>query len=390
MALTDKLADIADAIREVGGTTAKLTPAEMPAAIEKLGDGEYQTLVMYQGQTLTVACDLAKADGTAWEMPASDTLALHLWHGADTLDASGSTTTLCVDVPADAVTKLWHWTLVLSHGGTDYLVALGDAECRAEGKAKERRVAGVVDKCREVKSGQGGVSRWYARIDAARTKVTDYGNQNAVMRTARYATCASVGEYAFNACASLASVELPACTSVGGYAFYACASLASVELPACTSVGGGAFNACTSLASAELPACTSVGNYAFNSCTSLASVELPACTSVGGNAFNSCTSLSSVELPACTSVGGNAFVYASRIQEVVLPGETMCALTGGSCFYGTVTLSEGTLRIYVNDALVDDYKAATNWSTYAAYIRPISERPAKTPDAPDAPRGWDN
>ena len=33
MALTDKLADIADAIREVGGTTAKLTPAEMPAAI---------------------------------------------------------------------------------------------------------------------------------------------------------------------------------------------------------------------------------------------------------------------------------------------------------------------------------------------------------------------
>ena len=33
MALTDKLTSIADAIREVGGTTAKLTPAEMPAAI---------------------------------------------------------------------------------------------------------------------------------------------------------------------------------------------------------------------------------------------------------------------------------------------------------------------------------------------------------------------
>ena len=40
MALTDKLTDIADAIREVGGTTAKLTPAEMPDAIEKLGEGE--------------------------------------------------------------------------------------------------------------------------------------------------------------------------------------------------------------------------------------------------------------------------------------------------------------------------------------------------------------
>ena len=38
MALTDKLTDIADAIRDVGGTTAKLTPAEMPDAIAKLGD----------------------------------------------------------------------------------------------------------------------------------------------------------------------------------------------------------------------------------------------------------------------------------------------------------------------------------------------------------------
>ena len=346
MALTDKLTDIADAIRDVGGTTAKLTPAEMPEAIERLGAGEYKTLIMYQGQTLTVLADLAKADGTAWEMPSTDALALHLWHGADTLDASGGTTTLSVDVPADAVTKTWHWTLVLSRGGTDYLVALGDADCRAEGEAKERRVAGVVDKCREAKSGQGGVSRWYARIDAGREQVTSYGNQNAVMRTARY----------------------PACTSVGEWAFFACTSLASVELPACTSVGSSAFS----------------------SCTSLASVELPACTSVGGSAFNSCTSLASVELPACTSVGGSAFAYASRIREVVLPGETMCALTGGSCFYGTVTLSEGTLRIYVNDALVDQYKAATNWSTYAKYIYPISERPAKTPDAPDAPRGWDD
>ena len=324
MALTDKLASIADAIREVGGTTAKLTPAEMPDAIAKLGESDYPTLVMYQGQPFTLTADLAKADGAAWEMPSTDTLSLHMWHGADALDASGNTATLSMDVPADAVLKVWHWTLVLSHGGTEYMVALGDAECRADGKAKERRVDGFVDKCREVKSGQGGVSKWFAYVDAARVQVTNYGNQNAVMRAARY----------------------PACTSVGGYAFFGCASLASVELPACTSVGGSGFNGCASLVS--------------------------------------------VELPACTTLSKESFAYCSRIKELVLPGDEMCVLTGGSCFYGCVSTNDGTLRIYVADALVDEYKSATNWSGYAKYIYPISERPEKTPDAPDAPTGWDD
>jgi hypothetical protein len=434
MALTDKLASIADAIREVGGTTAKLTPAEMPDAIAKLGESGYPTLVMYQGQPFTLTADLAKADGAAWEMPSTDTLALHMWHGADTLDASGSTATLSVDVPADAVLKTWHWTLVLTHGGTEYMVALGDAECRADGKAKERRVDGFVDKCREVKSGQGSVSKWFAYMDAALAQVANSGNQNALVRAARYPACASVGGSAFNGCTSLASVELPACASVGGsafngcaslasveltacksvggyafygctslasvelpacasindYAFRSCASLASVELPACASVGDAAFSGCASLASVELPACKSVGGYGFYCCASLASVELPACASVGGSAFYGCTSLASVELPACKTLGNDSFAYCSRIKELVLPGDEMCVLTGGNCFNGCVSTNDGTLRIYVADALVDDYKSATNWSAYAKYIYPISERPEKTPDTPDAPTGWDD
>ena len=390
MALTDKLASIADAIREVGGTTAKLTPAEMPDAIAKLGESDYPTLVMYQGQPFTLTADLAKADDTAWEMPSTDTLALHMWYGADTLDASGSTATLSVDVPADAVLKMWHWTLVLSHGGTEYMVALGDAECRADGKAKERRVDGFVDKCREVRSGQGDVSKWFAYVDAALAQVTNRSNQNSLMRAARYPACTSVGGSGFSGCASLTSVELPACTSVGGYAFYWCASLTSVELPACTSVGGYAFYCCASLTSVELPACTSVGGSGFSGCASLTSVELPACTSVGGSGFRGCTSLTSVELPACKTLGNESFAYCSRIKELVLPGDEMCVLTGGDCFNGCVSTNDGTLHVYVADALVDEYKSATNWSAYAKYIYPISERPEKTPDAPDAPTGWDD
>ena len=47
----------------------------------------------------------------------------------------------------------------------------------------------------------------------------------------------------------------------------------------------------------------------------------------------------------------------------------MMTLTNVSAFTGT------TCNIYVPDALVATYKAATNWSTLAARIKPISELP---------------
>ena len=43
-------------------------------------------------------------------------------------------------------------------------------------------------------------------------------------------------------------------------------------------------------------------------------------------------------------------------------------------FYNTA-IENGTGYIYVPDSLVDSYKTATNWSTYASQIKPISELP---------------
>ena len=172
--------------------------------------------------------------------------------------------------------------------------------------------------------------------------------------------------------------------SVGAYALYSCSQLTSVELPACTTVNNYAFGSCSQLTSVELPACTRAYDSAFRSCSQLTSVELPACLSVGTNAFNSCSRLTSVELPACTTVNNYAFNGCSQLTSVVLRSESVCKLSNINAFtkcYHILGTANATYNpdglkdgyIYVPDALVEDYKVATNWSTYADQIKPLSE-----------------
>ncbi|MBR4226480.1 MAG: leucine-rich repeat domain-containing protein, partial [Candidatus Methanomethylophilaceae archaeon] len=66
-------------------------------------------------------------------------------------------------------------------------------------------------------------------------------------------------------------------TSIGDYAFQNCSSLESVDIPSSvTSIGKYAFRGCSSLSSVEIPeGVTSIGQYAFQGCSSLSSVDIP-------------------------------------------------------------------------------------------------------------------
>ena len=59
----------------------------------------------------------------------------------------------------------------------------------------------------------------------------------------------SIGDYAFEDCSSLTSIEIPASvTSIGDYAFEDCSRLTSIEIPASvTSIGDSAFRGCSRL-----------------------------------------------------------------------------------------------------------------------------------------------
>ena len=105
----------------------------------------------------------------------------------------------------------------------------------------------------------------------------------------------SIGNYAFEGCSSLTSIEIPnSVTSIGEDAFRNCSSLTSIEIPnSVTSIGYGTFYNCNSLTSITIPdSVTSIGSYAFDDCSSLTSIEIPdSVTSIGRYAFYRCSNL---------------------------------------------------------------------------------------------------
>ena len=97
-------------------------------------------------------------------------------------------------------------------------------------------------------------------------------------------------------------------------------------------------------------------------------------TSIGSYAFRSCSELTTADFPAATSIGTYAFRSCSALATLILRSETMATLSNNNAL--TVTpIASGTGYIYVPSALVDSYKTATNWSTYAAQFRAIEDYP---------------
>ena len=180
----------------------------------------------------------------------------------------------------------------------------------------------------------------------------------------------SISNSAFYNCYSLASITIPSSvTSISSYAFYDCYSLASITIPSSvTSISSYAFYNCYSLASITIPSSvTSIDNYAFNNCYSLASIIIPdGVTSISTRAFNRCYSLVSITIPdGVTSIGSDAFNSCYGMKYYDFTALTAVpTLDNANAFTGIAADCE----IRVPASLLDEWRAAANWSTYADYI----------------------
>ena len=211
----------------------------------------------------------------------------------------------------------------------------------------------------------------------------------------------SIDNYAFNYCYSLASVTIPSgVTSIGNTVFQYCYSLTSITIPSgVTSIGNSAFGYCYSLASITIPSgVTSIGDYVFANCSSLASITIPSSvTSIGRFAFQNCDSLTSVTIPSgVTSIGNIAFFGCSSLTNITIPDSVTSIGTQAfqNCYgiaeyhfqrttpptlsnTNTFTNIVSDCVMYVprseNQTVLNAYKTASNWSTYASYMQ---EEPA--------------
>lgn len=119
---------------------------------------------------------------------------------------------------------------------------------------------------------------------------------------------------------------------------------------------------------------SSIRSYAFYNCTALNKAVFGAVSSVADRAFEGCTALTTADFHAATSIGTYAFDGCIALTALILRSETMATLSRTNAFTST-PIASGSGYIYVPAALVDSYKTATNWSTYAAQIRAIEDYP---------------
>ena len=133
----------------------------------------------------------------------------------------------------------------------------------------------------------------------------------------------SIGDYVFEACNSLNSINIPnSVTSIGWAAFNGCRSLPTITIPnSVTSIGGIAFSGCTALITVTIPnSIDSIRYGLFDGCVNLTSVSLSDnLTYIGDLAFRAC-GLSSIHIPNnVTYIGESAFEGCSNIKDFQIP-----------------------------------------------------------------------
>lgn len=181
----------------------------------------------------------------------------------------------------------------------------------------------------------------------------------------------SIGESGFNSARSVSDFAIPSgVTSLGASVFASCTGITEIDLSdTSASIGANAFQYCYALRSAKLPTgLTSIPASCFAACRTLESVDIPnTVTSIGSLAFDSCVSMASVTIPSSvTTINSEAFKNCYGIREYHIQASSpRTALVNTNAFTGIL----GTCVIYVpkseNQAVLNAYKADTNWSTYA-------------------------
>ena len=123
---------------------------------------------------------------------------------------------------------------------------------------------------------------------------------------------------------------------------------------------------------------------AFYNCNALTTINLPELFTADIMSFYNCSALTTINTSKLKKIEGSAFANCYSLKTVVLREEQVATLANVNAFNnayhltGTVdaTYNPNGLKdgyIYVPKDLVESYKTATNWATFADQIKPISE-----------------
>lgn len=118
-----------------------------------------------------------------------------------------------------------------------------------------------------------------------------------------------------------------------------------------------------------------LGERAFYWFSTLRTVEFPMVETSGSNSFAYCTSLTKADFHKLTKVENSMFYNCRMLTALILRKTDKICTLSGTIPFNQSGIEAGTGYIYVPRSLVDSYKAATNWSKFAARIRAIEDYP---------------
>ena len=119
---------------------------------------------------------------------------------------------------------------------------------------------------------------------------------------------------------------------------------------------------------------TIIGRYGLAGCTKLTSVVLPAVRTTDGNSMNGCSALTKADFSNLKKIRYSTFYSNKYLVTLIIRTQVVATLENMSAFKDT-PIASGKGYVYVPSALVNSYKTATNWSTYADQIRAIEDYP---------------
>ena len=129
---------------------------------------------------------------------------------------------------------------------------------------------------------------------------------------------------------------------------------------------------CSNLVELNLPNLTTMGTGALGS-IGVSEIDFPKLTSVSISGLANSRSLSRAKFAALEEIKTMSLSYTA-LSELILMNNFVTTLSASNCFNGT-PIANGTGYIYVPQALIEDYKVATNWVTFAEQFRAIEDYP---------------
>lgn len=189
----------------------------------------------------------------------------------------------------------------------------------------------------------------------------------------------SLATACFQDCRALQGIVVPKRTinTISSESFFGCKSLRYISIPFNTDLGSSnAFRDCSALQNLTSNKSTSsqIGTRYFYGCSSLTKIDIPnEITFIADSSFADCWSLQTIIIPSSvTYIGSSAFSNCYSMYSVVLLSTTPPTLSSSNAF-STSNQKKFYVPYSADHSVLDTYKTASNWSTYASYMEELPQ-----------------